>query len=67
LEQGDILTRIASWLKRLENAANVIRGVNQEVIVSFDAGTSPSRTGITKMWSCPEATPLTHVTGIAGS
>ncbi|XXJ21516.1 hypothetical protein ACR42D_18630 [Desulfovibrio caledoniensis] len=39
LEQGDILTRIASWLKRLENAANVIRGVNQEVIVSFDAGT----------------------------
>jgi hypothetical protein len=26
-------------LKRLENAANVIRGVNQEVIVSFDAGT----------------------------
>jgi hypothetical protein len=67
LEQGDILTRIASWLKRLENAANVIRGSIRKSLFPSTPGPSPSRTGITKMWSCPEATPLIHVTGLSGS
>ncbi|EGB15382.1 hypothetical protein DND132_2177 [Pseudodesulfovibrio mercurii] len=35
LERQDILPRIAAWLKRLEDATNVIRGVNQEIIVFF--------------------------------
>lgn len=36
LEKEQILARVSKWLKWLESASNVVRNVNQELIVCYD-------------------------------
>jgi hypothetical protein len=36
LEKEQILARVSKWLKWLERASNVVRNVNQELIVCYD-------------------------------
>lgn len=36
LKKEKILSRVARWLKKLETASNVIRSVNQEIIVCYN-------------------------------
>ncbi|MBG0790972.1 MAG: hypothetical protein H0S80_10800 [Desulfovibrionaceae bacterium] len=39
LKKENMLSRISEWLKRLESASNVIRDVNQEIIVCYNQKT----------------------------